>query len=121
MLVGEAFRLQGFEVTETGGSGPDGGVDLVARRGRETFLVQCKQWRAFTVGVDVVREQARQSLARTHPKAQPPIQPPPVAAESVPLCPACNAQMVRRIARKGANAGSEFWGCSAFPKCRGTR
>ena len=55
LLVGEAFRLQGFQVTETGG-GADGGVDLVLRKGSEKFLVQCKQWRAFTVGVTVVRE-----------------------------------------------------------------
>ena len=56
MLVGEAFRLQGYQVTEQGGAGADGGVDLVLRRGSETFLVQCKQWKAFKVGVDVVRE-----------------------------------------------------------------
>ena len=56
LLVGEAFRLQGYEVTELGGEGPDGGVDLVLRKGREKFLVQCKQWRAFKVGVAVVRE-----------------------------------------------------------------
>ncbi|MDB5860128.1 MAG: restriction endonuclease, partial [Ramlibacter sp.] len=56
MLVGEAFRLQGYSVAETGGSGPDGGIDLVLRKGSESFLVQCKQWKAFKVGVDVVRE-----------------------------------------------------------------
>ena len=56
LLVGEAFRLQGFQVTEIGGGGADGGVDLVLRKGSEKFLVQCKQWRAFTVGVTVVRE-----------------------------------------------------------------
>lgn len=54
-LVGEIFRQQGFQVLETGGGGPDGGVDLVLRRDGETHLVQCKQWRAFRVGVDVVR------------------------------------------------------------------
>ena len=27
--------------------------------------------------------------------------------------------MVRRTARRGANVGSEFWGCSEFPRCRG--
>ena len=27
--------------------------------------------------------------------------------------------MVRRTARRGANAGREFWGCSEFPRCRG--
>ena len=56
VLVGEAFRLQGFRVLETGGGGADGGVDLVLTRGGEKFLVQCKQWKAFKVGVDVVRE-----------------------------------------------------------------
>ena len=60
MLVGEGFRLQGYQVVETGGGGPDDGVDLVLTRpgmsGREKFLVQCKQWRALKVGVDVVRE-----------------------------------------------------------------
>ena len=56
LLVGEAFRLQGYEVTEHGGAGPDGGVDLVLRKDREKFLVQCKQWKAFKVGVQVVRE-----------------------------------------------------------------
>lgn len=55
-LVGEAFRLQGYQVTELGGDGPDGGIDLVLRKGHEKFLVQCKQWKAFTVGVAVVRE-----------------------------------------------------------------
>jgi len=29
MLVGEGFRLQGYQVVETGGGGADGGVDLV--------------------------------------------------------------------------------------------
>ncbi|MEW6520221.1 MAG: restriction endonuclease [Thermodesulfobacteriota bacterium] len=35
-----------------------------------------------------------------------------------PLCPKCNSIMVKRTARKGSNAGKEFWGCSQFPKCR---
>lgn len=56
LLVGESFRLQGYQVVETGGGGADGGVDLVFTKGGEKFLVQCKQWRAMKVGVDVVRE-----------------------------------------------------------------
>ena len=56
MLVGEAYRLQGYKVTETGGGGADGGIDLALTKGSEKFLVQCKQWKAFKVGVDVVRE-----------------------------------------------------------------
>jgi len=56
MLVAEAFKLQGYAVTETGGGGADGGVDLVLKKGSEKFLVQCKQWRAMKVGVTTVRE-----------------------------------------------------------------
>ncbi|HVB48361.1 MAG TPA: restriction endonuclease [Burkholderiales bacterium] len=55
-LVSEAFRLEGFQVAETGGGGPDGGVDLVLRKGKEKYLVQCKRRRAFKVGVTIVRE-----------------------------------------------------------------
>jgi four helix bundle suffix protein len=38
-----------------------------------------------------------------------------------PLCPECDKPMVKRKARTGTNADSEFWGCSAFPDCKGTR
>jgi restriction system protein len=55
-LVGEAFRRRGFEVTETGGQTADGGVDLVLSKDRKRYLVQCKHWRAQSVGVSVVRE-----------------------------------------------------------------
>lgn len=36
------------------------------------------------------------------------------------LCKKCGSNMVKRVAKKGPNAGNEFWGCSAFPKCRAT-
>lgn len=36
-----------------------------------------------------------------------------------PSCPKCNSEMLKRVARRGINAGKEFWGCSAFPKCNG--
>jgi len=56
LLVGESFRRQGWQVVEQGGAQADGGVDLILRRDRETFVVQCKQWKAFKVGVGVVRD-----------------------------------------------------------------
>lgn len=34
------------------------------------------------------------------------------------LCPKCGAAMVKRKSSKGINAGSEFYGCSNFPRCR---
>lgn len=56
MLVGESFRRSGYVVTETGGGGADGGIDLVLKKDGEKFLVQCKQWKAFKVGVTTIRE-----------------------------------------------------------------
>jgi restriction system protein len=172
LLVGEAFRLQGYSVIEGGGAQPDGGVDLVLRKGSETFLVQCKQWKAYKVGVEIVRElygvmasrgatggfvitsgtftpdaqnfakglnvklvdgpklfgliqQAKSSIRAVATPANAPMSPrpapPTMSPEAAPLCPICKASMVRRTARKGANAGSQFWGCSKYPACRGTR
>jgi restriction system protein len=43
------------------------------------------------------------------------------ADNSPPACPRCGSAMVMRMARKGASAGSKFWGCPAYPKCKGTR
>jgi restriction system protein len=56
MLIGEVFRQRGFTVTELGGNGADGGVDLILKKNNETYFVQCKQWKAYKVGVQVVRE-----------------------------------------------------------------
>ena len=168
MLVGEAFRLQGFDVVETGGGGADGGVDLVLRKGSEKFLVQCKQWKAYKVGVDIVRalygvmaatratggfvvtsgtftaeakafadglnvtlmdgqrlfgmvQQARQARASKKGNVESIAEIQSTAHPSAQSCPVCASSMVKRTAKKGANAGSQFWGCAKYPGCRGTR
>lgn len=54
-LVAEAYRRQGYRVTE-GGYGADGGIDLELRKDGHLTLVQCKQWKTQKVGVNVVRE-----------------------------------------------------------------
>ncbi|MBI5847737.1 MAG: restriction endonuclease [Nitrospirae bacterium] len=43
------------------------------------------------------------------------------APSDSPVCPKCGSNMVRRTAKKGNMAGSQFWGCSAYPKCNGTK
>ncbi len=169
MLVGESFRQQGYQVVETGGNGPDGGVDLVLHKSGEVLLVQCKQWKAYKVGVEVVRElygvmaargaaggflvtsgrftdaatrfaQGRNvklidgpilmkliRQAKTNPakreRAGVTISANAVAMPiaELPLCPQCSKEMVRRTAKKGAHAGNAFWGCVAYPSCKGTR
>lgn len=173
MLVGEGFRLQGYQVAETGGGGADGGVDLVltkpGKNGGEKFLVQCKQWRAYKVGVDVVRElygvmaakgatggfvvtsgrftdeaisfasgrnvtlvdgpklygllRQAQAGAERSPAQKSAVSVPhsPAPSAQALACPLCAKPMVRRTAKRGANAGNEFWGCTGYPACRGTR
>ncbi len=37
------------------------------------------------------------------------------------LCPNCNSLMQLKKAYKGKNAGGQFYGCTRFPRCRGTR
>lgn len=43
------------------------------------------------------------------------------APATTPSCPVCTSAMVLRTAKRGANAGSEFWGCTKYPACKGTR
>jgi restriction system protein len=38
---------------------------------------------------------------------------------SIPACPQCAQPMVLRTARSGKKPGSQFWGCSAYPACKG--
>jgi len=38
-----------------------------------------------------------------------------------PTCPRCGANLVVRTAKKGENAGNQFYGCSNYPKCNYTR
>lgn len=40
-------------------------------------------------------------------------------AEAIPDCPQCGKPMALRTAKTGKNAGSQFWGCSGYPDCRG--
>ena len=39
----------------------------------------------------------------------------------MPKCPQCGRTLRKMVARKGRNAGNEFWGCSGYPECDYTR
>lgn len=43
------------------------------------------------------------------------------SGEPSPACPLCEKPMQKRKARAGKNAGHDFWGCTAYPNCKGTR
>jgi restriction system protein len=55
-LVGEAYRRKGYLAEIVGTDSGDGGVDVRLNGHGETVLVQCKQWKAYKVGVTTVRE-----------------------------------------------------------------
>lgn len=41
------------------------------------------------------------------------------SATGAPKCPKCGKTMLRRMQKKGAQQGREFWGCSDYPRCNG--
>ena len=73
----------------------------------------------------VVPRAAPTSAVRYTPARQRPSTPAPTGRSVTPAagtsCPSCGGRMVRRMARRGRNAGGYFWGCAAFPRCNGTR
>ncbi len=160
-LVAEAYRRKGYAVEENLGKGPDGGIDLILRKGGRKTLVQCKRWKGRTVGAPVVRElyglmtaeradegklvatstfspdaqrfasgkaielmdgnalralvgdvqkSGRIAAAASSHSTDSPEKP----------CSACGRPMVLRTAKRGANAGGQFWGCSGYPNCKHT-
>lgn len=163
-LVSDYFQRRGFKVVEFGGHGSDGGIDLIARRGDDEYVIQCKQWKAYRVGVVPVRElyglvskrraaggfvvtsgsftdeairfvsgisvelidgaklaSAIARLERAPSLSGRPPEQDESAALMAPRCPSCRGEMVLRTARTEQHAGSQFWGCARYPKCRGTR
>jgi restriction system protein len=54
--LASVYRQNGYQVEETGGGGPDGGVDLKLFKGGRTTVVQCKHWKTWKVNVRPVRE-----------------------------------------------------------------
>ena len=65
--------------------------------------------------------QAREPAPFMDPTNRKRIEPVMNASTANPACPICGAAMVGRTAKRGTHAGSEFWGCSLYPRCRGTR
>ena len=63
---------------------------------------------------------ARLQHRRTSDRSDPSRQSAPSDAPKAPACRLCGQPMVVRTARQGANAGAQFWGCSAYPQCKGT-
>lgn len=147
--LGTLYRNMGYQVELTPRSG-DQGIDLVLRKNGKTTVVQCKSHKA-PVGPAVVRELFGSMVASGADNAilactggftrgvREFVRGKPIALVSAPdlaklsgsieyktqdgvasalVCPmpGCGKTMVLWTGRYG-----EFWGCSRFPKCRGTR
>ena len=60
--------------------------------------------------VPMIMEVSRGKGARSHPINTP-------SSEDDTECPRCGAPLVLKTARRGRHKGSEFYGCSSYPKC----
>ena len=62
----------------------------------------------FTERMSRARIEARDQMARA-------------SRHQAEKCPRCGRALRKVVARKGRNAGNEFWGCSGYPDCDYTR
>lgn len=60
----------------------------------------------FTENMTTERLEARKAQARS---------------AGAPDCPLCGKPMLKRMQKKGRLQGREFWGCSDYPRCNGSR
>lgn len=81
-------------------------LSLMLRRQIEHLLDEFKEEGGFTEGLTAERLAARTEKSRE---------------ADAPACPLCGKPMIRRVAKKGMNSGREFWSCSGYPQCNGTR
>ena len=147
--LGKLFRVRGYDVRHTGGSGDQGG-DLILRKDGETTVVQCKAWKypatpqvARELGGSMMHYKADNGILActggfssgvfeyTRDKSITLIDASAVsrmAAESGDgmsdldeLPPECPVDGCRTyMVLRNGRYGS-FWGCSRYPACQGRR
>lgn len=79
---------------------------MMINRQLEKQLATFREEGGFTEGLT-----AERLAARTEKSVQ----------ADAPPCPICGKPMIKRVAKKGINSGKEFWSCSGYPQCNGTR
>jgi four helix bundle suffix protein len=79
---------------------------LMLHRQIEHLLDEFKEEGGFTEGLTAERLAHRAKKSRQ---------------ANAPTCPVCGKPMIKRVAKKGINSGKEFWSCSGYPECNGTR
>lgn len=73
------------------------------------FAAVCLVAAAVSALRDIIAKSKRASEAKAR------------ASQGITVCPNCGSELVLRTASRGANRGGQFWGCSAYPKCRYTK
>lgn len=63
---------------------------------------------------------ATERLRRRRAERSDPADPTDQTDLTPPKCPQCGALMALRTAKSGKNAGTQFWGCTSYPDCKGT-
>jgi restriction system protein len=94
-------------------NGADGGFVVTSGR----FTKEAKDFAANT-GITLIDGEALGRLVEELRRSSQPHR--KAAEEPTPNCPRCGMPMMVRTARRGRNIGREFWGCSGYPRCKGT-
>ncbi|NLE45216.1 MAG: DUF2726 domain-containing protein [Chloroflexi bacterium] len=68
--------------------------------------------------VNELRAELRSRLGRSEVASEEPMAQGKAAIEEIPSCPSCGSPMALRTAKRGVNAGQQFWGCTDYPRCR---
>ena len=96
--------------------------------GKKAFILRLLRtsviWDAKTVvaesvaGEQKVMTQIEEEPAMMNPTILEEVQMEIPATTGKIICPVCGGELVLRTARRGANTGKQFYGCSSFPRCR---
>jgi restriction system protein len=144
-LLVAGFRRWGFGVAEKRPA--EAPVDYVLRRGKDTYLVHCKQMLAKSVSADALRAldeamtasgaaggyclttgaftpeaeafaRERKIVLLDGPRLAEMLRKARDDVRAEPNCPQCGKRMVKRFAKQGTYAGQMIWGCPRFPDCK---
>jgi restriction system protein len=102
-----------------GAEGASGGVDICSG----TFTQEARDF-ARGKPIEVVEGTTLVRMIEEVKKKPSSVNLNPIISGAQPsdnICPLCAGKIVLRTTQIGPNAGQKFWGCSAFPKCRGKK
>lgn len=130
----ELARHQDKTLPSEVGSLVEGGVVFTEAKWVKAFHCGFKVYDSIPDLLKTFRDDSRQRLTRDqlsalcgilaappnvlHQQVRAETPPPPPVTPNIPHCPLCHVPMVKRTAKKGANAGNAFWGCPRYPDCR---